>query len=130
MNNRNTLNDQRSRDRIVSELDRNLLVEAGAGSGKTHMMAARMAAGVASGAYAIERMAAVTFTRKAARNLRRLEWLDICLLETAHAAADAGARSYHSRNTGKGPGGWPKRGLTRWRSRARLPRARCRGGAR
>src|SRR5664279_2720578 len=28
------------------------------------------------------------------RNLRRLEWLDICLLETAHAAADAGARSY------------------------------------
>ena len=70
MNNRNTLNDQRSRDRIVSELDRNLLVEAGAGSGKTHMMAARMAAGVASGAYAIERMAAVTFTRKAAAELR------------------------------------------------------------
>src|ERR1017187_10376788 len=70
MNNRNTLNDQRSRDRIVSELDRNLLVEAGAGSGKTHMMAARMAAGIASGVYAIERMAAVTFTRKAAAELR------------------------------------------------------------
>jgi ATP-dependent helicase/nuclease subunit A len=66
----NTLNDQRSRDRIVSELDKNLLVEAGAGSGKTHMMAARMAAGIASGAYAIERMAAVTFTRKAAAELR------------------------------------------------------------
>jgi ATP-dependent helicase/nuclease subunit A len=70
MNNENVLNDQRSRDRIVSGLDRNLLVEAGAGSGKTHMMAARMAAGVASGAYAIERMAAVTFTRKAAAELR------------------------------------------------------------
>jgi ATP-dependent helicase/nuclease subunit A len=40
------------------------------GSGKTHMMAARMAAGVASGAYAIEKMAAVTFTRKAAAELR------------------------------------------------------------
>jgi ATP-dependent helicase/nuclease subunit A len=66
----NTLNDQRSRDRIVYELDKNLLVEAGAGSGKTHMMAARMAAGIASGAYAIERMAAVTFTRKAAAELR------------------------------------------------------------
>jgi ATP-dependent helicase/nuclease subunit A len=70
MSNQNTLNDQRTRDRIVSELDKNLLVEAGAGSGKTHMMAARMAAGVASGAYAIERMAAVTFTRKAAAELR------------------------------------------------------------
>jgi ATP-dependent helicase/nuclease subunit A len=70
MSNKNTLNDQRSRDRIVSELDRNLLVEAGAGSGKTHMMAARMAAGIAGGAYAIERMAAVTFTRKAAAELR------------------------------------------------------------
>jgi ATP-dependent helicase/nuclease subunit A len=70
MSNKNTLNDQRSRDRIVSELDKNLLVEAGAGSGKTHMMAARMAAGVASGVYAIERMAAVTFTRKAAAELR------------------------------------------------------------
>lgn len=64
------LSDQRSRDCIVSELGRNLLVEAGAGSGKTHMMAARMAGGVASGAYAIERMAAVTFTRKAAAELR------------------------------------------------------------
>src|ERR1019366_5479696 len=70
MSNKNTLNDQRSRDRIVSELDRNLLVEAGAGSGKTHMMAARTAAGVASGVFAIERMAAVTFTRKAAAELR------------------------------------------------------------
>jgi ATP-dependent helicase/nuclease subunit A len=70
MSNQNTLNDQHSRDRIVSELDRNLLVEAGAGSGKTHMMAARMAAGIASGAYAIERMAAATFTRKAAAELR------------------------------------------------------------
>ena len=70
MNNENMLNDQSTRDRIVSELDRNLLVEAGAGSGKTHMMAARMAAGVASGAYAIGKMAAVTFTRKAAAELR------------------------------------------------------------
>ena len=64
------LADQRSRNRIISALDRNLLVEAGAGSGKTHMMAARMAAGIASGAYVVERMAAVTFTRKAAAELR------------------------------------------------------------
>ncbi len=64
------LNDEQSRATIISDLDRNLLVEAGAGSGKTHMMAARMAAGIASGKYQIEHMAAVTFTRKAASELR------------------------------------------------------------
>ena len=64
------LDDEQSRAAIVSDLDRNLLVEAGAGSGKTHMMAARMAAGIASGKYQIEHMAAVTFTRKAASELR------------------------------------------------------------
>ncbi|MEO7133884.1 MAG: UvrD-helicase domain-containing protein, partial [Vicinamibacterales bacterium] len=64
------LNDEQSRAAIITDLDRNLLVEAGAGSGKTHMMAARMAAGIASGKYQIEHMAAVTFTRKAASELR------------------------------------------------------------
>jgi ATP-dependent helicase/nuclease subunit A len=64
------LADQRARDRIVSDLDRNLLVEAGAGSGKTHEMARRMAAGIATGVYQVEYMAAVTFTRKAAAELR------------------------------------------------------------
>ena len=54
----------------MSDLETNLLVEAGAGSGKTHEMAARMAAGVATGHYSIEQMAAVTFTRKAAAELR------------------------------------------------------------
>jgi ATP-dependent helicase/nuclease subunit A len=62
--------DAAERLRISTELDRNLLVEAGAGSGKTHEMAARMAAGIASGAHAIEHLAAVTFTRKAAAELR------------------------------------------------------------
>ena len=41
--------DQSSRDRIVQDLQQSLLVEAGAGSGKTHEMARRMAAGVAAG---------------------------------------------------------------------------------
>ena len=62
--------DAADRARIVTELDRNLLVEAGAGSGKTQNLAERMAAGIASGAYELERMAAVTFTRKAAAELR------------------------------------------------------------
>ena len=70
MSKQRQLIDQRSRDRIVSELHRNLLVEAGAGSGKTHEMSRRMAAGIASGAYQVEHLAAVTFTRKAAAELR------------------------------------------------------------
>ena len=64
------LKDHQSRDRIVEELDRNMLVEAGAGSGKTYMMAARMASGIARGVYGVEHIAAVTFTRKAAAELR------------------------------------------------------------
>ena len=62
--------DQQSRHIIRTELVTNLLVEAGAGSGKTQMLAERMAAGVATGAYQIQHMAAVTFTRKAASELR------------------------------------------------------------
>src|SRR6476659_1645164 len=62
--------DLESRRRIREDLLENILVEAGAGSGKTQMLAERMAAGVASGAYQVEHMAAVTFTRKAASELR------------------------------------------------------------
>ena len=70
MSNERQFADQSARDRIVSDLDRNLLVEAGAGSGKTHEMARRMAAGIATGVYQVEHMSAVTFTRKAAAELR------------------------------------------------------------
>jgi ATP-dependent helicase/nuclease subunit A len=63
-------NDQESRRLIHQDLATNILVEAGAGSGKTQMLAERMAAGVAAGAYRVEQMAAVTFTRKAASELR------------------------------------------------------------
>ena len=62
--------DQPVRDRIVSEFGRNFLVEAGAGSGKTYSLATRMAAGVEQGAFRVDGMAAVTFTRKAAAELR------------------------------------------------------------
>src|SRR4051794_37481279 len=64
------LSDQESRRIIREELGTNLLVEAGAGSGKTQMLAERMAAGIATGVYKIEHLAAVTFTRKAASELR------------------------------------------------------------
>src|SRR4029079_12170703 len=62
--------DEESRRVIREELLTNILVEAGAGSGKTEMLAQRMAAGVATRAYQVEHMAAVTFTRKAASELR------------------------------------------------------------
>ena len=62
--------DEESRRLIREELLTNILVEAGAGSGKTQMLADRMAAGVAAGMYPLEQMAAVTFTRKAASELR------------------------------------------------------------
>jgi ATP-dependent helicase/nuclease subunit A len=67
---RASLPDQDARDLIMTRLDLNLLVEAGAGSGKTHSLAERMTAGIATGRYRIEEMAAVTFTRKAAAELR------------------------------------------------------------
>jgi ATP-dependent helicase/nuclease subunit A len=70
MSDQRPLPDQAARDLIEARTDLNLLVEAGAGSGKTESLARRMAAGIASGAYEIEGMAAVTFTRKAATQLR------------------------------------------------------------
>jgi ATP-dependent helicase/nuclease subunit A len=64
------ITDEQSRRTIREDLLTNILVEAGAGSGKTQMLAERMAAGVVEGVYQIEHMAAVTFTRKAASELR------------------------------------------------------------
>src|SRR5512146_1399265 len=68
--NKAPLADERDRLRIVSALDENLLVEAAAGSGKTHSLAQRMTSGIATGRYRVEEMAAITFTRKAAAELR------------------------------------------------------------
>ena len=61
--------DQAARNRIAADLDANLLVEAGAGSGKTTALVGRMLALVERGT-PVEQIAAVTFTRKAAAELR------------------------------------------------------------
>ena len=90
----------------MSDLDRNLLVEAGAGSGKTHMMAARMAAGIASGKYQIEHMAAVTFTRKAASELRGRFQLALESQLARHWRSPASSRSR--------PGARPRRAGAIW----------------
>jgi ATP-dependent helicase/nuclease subunit A len=64
------LPDAPARARIASDLEANLLVEAGAGSGKTTALVGRMIALVATGAATTDEIAAVTFTRKAASELR------------------------------------------------------------
>ena len=62
--------DLRERDLIASDLDTTMLVEAAAGTGKTTSLIARMVALLAEGKAPIETLAAVTFTRKAAAELR------------------------------------------------------------
>jgi ATP-dependent helicase/nuclease subunit A len=64
------LPDQDARERIARDLDTNLLVEAGAGSGKTWSLIERMVSLVATGTAEVSEVAAVTFTRKAAGELR------------------------------------------------------------
>ena len=57
--------DTLSRNRIVSEMDQNFFVEAGAGSGKTTMLVSRMVAMVEEG-IPIHQISAITFTKAAA----------------------------------------------------------------
>ncbi|MDE0073965.1 MAG: UvrD-helicase domain-containing protein [Gammaproteobacteria bacterium] len=62
--------DEDQRQRVRAELRTSFLVEAGAGSGKTTLLVDRMVALVESGEAEVARIAAVTFTRKAAAELR------------------------------------------------------------
>ncbi len=65
-----SLQDIDARRAIVKDLDTCLLVEAGAGSGKTYSLVERMVALVKENICTVDRMAAVTFTRKAAAELK------------------------------------------------------------
>lgn len=64
------LKDEKARQDIINDLDRCLLVEAGAGSGKTSSLVQRMVALVKEGRCQVDTMAAITFTRKAAAELK------------------------------------------------------------
>lgn len=64
-----TLQDAGDRARAATELGRNFAVEAGAGSGKTTIIVTRVVALVEAGAR-LDQLAAVTFTRAAAGELR------------------------------------------------------------
>ena len=65
-----TLQDQQARDKIADALDRNMMVLAGAGAGKTHALVQRMANAVEKGVVAVDQLSAITFTRKAAGEMR------------------------------------------------------------
>jgi ATP-dependent helicase/nuclease subunit A len=82
--------DQAARERIQGDLLTNLLVEAGAGSGKTHSMVGRMVELIRTGTATVDQVAAVTFTRKAAGELR--ERFQVRLEATFGAATDAAER--------------------------------------
>ncbi|MDG5787194.1 UvrD-helicase domain-containing protein [Evansella sp. AB-P1] len=62
--------DQHARDKILEELNKNFLVEAGAGSGKTTSLVDRMVNLIYTGTCKINEIVAITFTRKAADELK------------------------------------------------------------
>ena len=62
--------DAESRKLIADDLDSNIMVEAAAGTGKTTGIVGRMVNMIATGRCQIENLAATTFTRKAAAELR------------------------------------------------------------
>jgi ATP-dependent exoDNAse (exonuclease V) beta subunit len=62
--------DQAARDRIIDRLDETLFVEAGAGSGKTRTLVDRIVRLVTTGTAGLDAIAAITFTEKAAAELR------------------------------------------------------------
>jgi ATP-dependent exoDNAse (exonuclease V) beta subunit len=64
------LADQDDRDRICTDLETTLVVEAAAGTGKTTALVGRMQEALASGRARLDRMVAVTFTEAAAGELK------------------------------------------------------------
>jgi ATP-dependent helicase/nuclease subunit A len=62
--------DQAVRDRVVRDFDTTFLLEAGAGTGKTTVLVSRILALVKTGRAALDRIVAITFTEKAAGELK------------------------------------------------------------
>jgi len=82
--------DYSERRKIVEQLDTTMLVEAAAGTGKTTEMVNRIVALVNAGKCSAETLAAVTFTRKAAAELReklqqKLPGAEQCFIGTVHS---------------------------------------------
>ncbi|MBM7094526.1 UvrD-helicase domain-containing protein [Bacillus sp. H-16] len=82
--------DHHQRELINNDLDRNFLVEAGAGSGKTRSLVTRMTNLILSGKYSIHEIVAITFTRKAADELK--ERFQASLEKTAKMTLQSGEK--------------------------------------
>ena len=65
-----TLSDQAARNAILERLDENMVVEAGAGAGKTRALVDRVVALIQTGRATLGGVAAITFTESAAAELR------------------------------------------------------------
>lgn len=88
-----TLVDQQARERIRNDLDSTLIVEAAAGTGKTTELVNRIISILASGRTTVDRIVAVTFTDKAAGELKlRLR----AELERARASVGNDERRRHN----------------------------------
>ncbi len=88
--------DAETRLRIGSELDKNFMVEAAAGTGKTTSIVNRLVSLVAQGNCQIE-LAAVTFTRKAAAELRERFQSELRRRAAKHAAETTDERAVRDR---------------------------------
>ncbi len=64
------LTDAHARYRILNDLDTTLVIEAAAGTGKTTELVRRIVAVIAAGRTTLDRIVAVTFTEKAAGELK------------------------------------------------------------
>ena len=82
-----TLQDQQPRDVIANDLDTNLVVLAGAGAGKTYALVQRMVNVVKAGKAPVGKLVAITFTRKAAGEMRAR--FNLWLQEEARKASGA-----------------------------------------
>ena len=65
-----TLPDAATRRRAATDFDTNLVVLAGAGTGKTSLVVERLLNAIGAGRVQLERLAAITFTEKAAGEMR------------------------------------------------------------
>src|SRR5690349_24204881 len=83
--------DQAERERIRTSLDETLVVEAAAGTGKTSELVARLVNVLAEGRGSVQTIAAVTFTEKAAGELKLR--LRAGLEEARDRAADGARRA-------------------------------------
>ena len=67
---KDTLTEEQKRESIKNDINFNMFVEAGAGAGKTTILIDRIINQFKSGEYKPENIVAITFTKKAAEELK------------------------------------------------------------